>query len=482
MRHLPGDERGVVFPLVAIFLVVIVAAAALGIDVANIVQANRQLQKVADLAALDAARVLDGSPNASVFPAVCQAAIASAKGRNSFTTGSSCAPPSALVVVTGVWNTTTRTFTPAALPTDVPNAVEVTASQNIRYFFGAGSQTDSRSGVATGPLTAGVEVGTLTAAAGSPLFCAVADALAPGPCVAPGSYSGLAAAHVSVVDLAGAGGFGSPDTLLSGAVTFQQMTTMMAQALTNQGDTQDAQIVTQMQSLPNKPFQLGTLLQGFQGNPAAASAQLDVLDVILGCAQLADGGAAIAVPNLGISIPGLTSSSANVSAIQAPAFTWGARGASATASQVNVTLNLQIGPQAFSVTVTGGEGTALLDHITCANPVSASTVDVLASSNALSAQVSGLGAADVPGVQPPVPLTFTPMSTPPSPPQTIGPTTDLAQTLVNAVPALAPIEPTLAQTLDPLAQAVGVQVGGAVVSSPGPTPPQTICPAPTLVH
>jgi uncharacterized membrane protein len=135
-------DRGVTLPLAALTITVVVLFVAFGIDISRVTLRNREMQKVADIAALDSARMINGLPAAELLVPV-QAAAERSRERND---------PAAVTLTTelGTWNFAARTFTVSG-PTESPNAVRVTALDHVDFAFHPGSNTASRTAIAVNP-------------------------------------------------------------------------------------------------------------------------------------------------------------------------------------------------------------------------------------------------------------------------------------------------------------------------------------------
>ncbi len=84
------SERGSVFVMAIPALAICIAAAALGVDIGRIAVDRRSDQKVADMAALDAARAVGlilGTTNQAGYQSAAQAAAVASVARNEFVIG-----------------------------------------------------------------------------------------------------------------------------------------------------------------------------------------------------------------------------------------------------------------------------------------------------------------------------------------------------------------------------------------------------------
>lgn len=204
-----NNERGAVLPMVGICLVLIILGVAFAVDTGRTALTAAESRTVADLAALDSARSLDGRAASAQFSTIQHAAQRSA-ARNGAAAGDH------LAVYLGVADGTRSDGTVEyrrlnlASATDantVPNAVEVVAGAEVPFYFAEGSAAPRRSAVA---IMAGASNGTAkisieTAVANLNTELSVLNGLlsALGTSVKLNgvSYSGLASADVSLLGL-----------------------------------------------------------------------------------------------------------------------------------------------------------------------------------------------------------------------------------------------------------------------------------------
>lgn len=331
-RRSAGDDRGAVLPIVALSLAFLITSVAFGVDHGRVTSTRRDLQKVADLAALDTARVIDGRSTAELQPDADAAALESAV-RNKFL------PPSAtsltfgdqsLTVVLGNWNTATRTFTPTT-GDEVPNAVRIVASDVIHYFFHPGDNPTDRNATAmevvpsscVGDGCAGPATGTGTVSTfslGSFLFSMDANAPSDPTLTAFASlktqyldatlgmfltantpdghlgldllgYRGLGAADITLDDLTAALGLGSVHELLTTSVKVTDLLNAAASVLDQQGASsataKAAMVTVANQTGTTASVILGNLLDVAVGTEGSAGrASLNALDFVAGVSMI----------------------------------------------------------------------------------------------------------------------------------------------------------------------------------------------------
>jgi len=363
-RH---DERGAILILSAVFLIVMVLATALAVDIGLEGVDKRNDHKVADLAALDGARALASSVipcvDAVRFAAATVAANQSAlrNGFNPLASGNS------VKLDVGTWDPVARTYTtvdPGVACT--ANAVHVVVGSVTHYQFQPLSQTMSVDAVATAnevvqpqppPTTTtttppasssmygGFELGSFLATIDSTqaalLDEVVCQKLAgvslpnvgalPVSCpnfnLSAASWQGLGNANITMDELGKAlaanGVIGSPSQVGGATVQVDQLFKATGDVLKNNGDTGDATVMYNLaqgvsgsfsQPIPKLVDQ-----QGSQGSAFAATQPVNVAKLIIGSVttQIANGTNALAVADTGISVPNAISG-LNLAVVQGP--------------------------------------------------------------------------------------------------------------------------------------------------------------------
>ncbi len=398
-RPRAGDERGSVLVFTAVSLVVLLGAAALSVDIGNLSFTKRNLQSIADAAAMDARFALDQGANS------CAQAVALADqsaANNNFDLAMSGNTLTVTLGSTGVVNNV-ETFVPDPATCTVPGAdtaqaaataVQVQTTGNVAYFFapvvsGIASGTPSATAFWTGgPAETGVSIGTTLASfntANSALLDPLFSGLLGGNVdLTAVGYQGLTGAHVTLGQLAAALNIGSVSQLLTTQITFGQLLTAEAYALGTgpQGATVTAEIAalnglvgTATSSSFPTTFSLGQLINvADPGAASAADVSSNVLGLITAGAEIAEGtGAnakAINIPNVSLGLAGLTTTNVTASVIQAPQVAYGPVGTSATTSQVQVALTMTVdvplvATVTIPLTVTAASGRATIAQITC---------------------------------------------------------------------------------------------------------------------
>ena len=426
------DQRGVVLVLAVPALVLALASLALSVDIGRQVLEKRDLQKIADLAALDAARNLDN----------VQAAAEASADRNGFDPTEDGA---SLVAERGAIDSS-RVFTadPAG------DSVRVTLTSKIEYVFAPGSKTLTARAVGQRELPTPPTPPTTTTNTTGGGGCVAPDpACTPQPSAGFTIGSTLASIDTSKASLlnkvlgqwmkgAASGGgtadvvgwqglldgevtlealrgqlellesgvqFGTVDQLLTADLTLAQLAQATANALNAAGDSDAALYAGPTgivaQSTNTATFQLGDLITVAQGSgDAALATEFNVWELLVGSAMVANGSNLVSIPNLGITIPGLGTTSLSLKVIEAKRTYIGPVGNGVSTAQVEMTITPTLdrpltvaglagarltGSFPFSLQSAGATGT--LSAITCsgASPGIRVTTDLKAFSATTSA-------------------------------------------------------------------------------------------------
>ena len=502
------DESGAVLVTVALSMTMLMAATALSVDVGREVVANRQLQSVADAAAQDAVSLLNGSPVATIVTAVDNEAAAAA-ARNGFRTAANGGPAgNSLSVALGRWDPVHSTFSslPDTDTTDIPNAVQVRAGSVIDFVFQVGRATLGRKGAAATIPLAGFSIGSYLASFDSTQTTVLNRLLAafgPPVTITAAGYQGLAATTIHLKHLANVdASIGSVSNLLSGTVSTKRLLVDLAadlaedaNALAGGGNAAAAATLEANQSIINGLATSATTTGSVQvcrivdvnssctpSDSAASSASVNLLSLVTGLAEIADGSNGFSVV-LGGQTLQVSASLIQPAAVQPPA----PIGQSLSTQQVAATVSLNLGlGNTLSIASSGAQGTATLSSITCQGGpghtgygVSTNSAHLTATvKTALSQYVSndqvGGGTGQLSFPAPYSQADGQSVST-------ATPSVSFSFSGVNQLPA--PLSGTVSTTLGVLApeipdiiSALGVAVAGAtVVSDP------TECSAPTLV-
>lgn len=368
-------ERGAVLVLVALSVAVLVTAVAFTVDLGRASVLRRDLQKTADVVALDLARRLDGRTTAAIVadPAFA-AAFSTSLQRNGFVRDADTRAAWRI----GHWDPRTETFTPTTA-TEVPESVEVTVTDRLDYEFAPGGATTSRRGIASNRPVAAFQLGSFAARL-DPSTSPLLDALLGQTIgVTAGGYTGLAGGRVQLgalldqlsLDL------GQPDQVMAASVTVAQLLTAEAAVLRAGGDaTRAALLERTILSLPNPQatIPLARLMTlGVGTGDAAAATTVDAFDLLAASAFVANGTNFLSVPAASLGIPGLAVTSARVQVIQGPVLVVGGIGATGSTAQVRVELDVAgsvpgVTDLGMHLVLTSASATARVDALSCGSP------------------------------------------------------------------------------------------------------------------
>jgi tight adherence protein G len=304
--------------LLAIFV------SALAVDVGRLAWNKRQLQEVADLAAIDAMRAFGQCRETSGDPVA--AAQASAV-RNGYDGNLASAPNK--VEIGSVSKGGVREFT-AGGTAATATAVRVFATRQVPFTMIAsallpGQATLQAEAVAARTVKGSLSAGSFAArfdTSDSPTWNKVLPPLLGGPVsLSAVSYQGLANATFTVGDLVAAANVGSLDELLDLQLTGPEYLSLLADALSDGGDASAAATLESIAGAVDAGLSvtLGDILDVAAGaSDAALDAQLNALDMLAVGAQVARGDAAVSINPLGITVPGVTKATAQLRIVQAP--------------------------------------------------------------------------------------------------------------------------------------------------------------------
>lgn len=327
---------------VAVCLTVLMAAASFALDLGMARVGVRDMQAVADLVALDQARLIDGRTTAELSADTkWTSGLAASVARNDDTFPASPGVTARL----GTFEATTGVFTPTTAA-QVPNAVEVTSSADMDHLLRPGGQTVSRSAVAMNEKTACFAVGSYAAQIksnnSSLLTALVGERLDVGLV----SYQGLLDLDVSLLALAAELGVGDVEGLADVEnISVGDFYVAIAEVLRQDGNAVAASLLdgalrANVSSLP--AIDLGGLITANNPDGALLDARMNVLDLVAGSAFLADGNTFVHVPALTVNLnpSGLSSTNltlSGVKVIQKPVVNCGKIGTKANNSQIELT-------------------------------------------------------------------------------------------------------------------------------------------------
>lgn len=341
-RRPSARQRGAVSTVAVILTVTLVFAALVSIDVGHVFFRQRQLQNMVDLAALSGAQQLKLATDAAAQGAGVLSTVQNIGSQNGYPSGIAmgCANVAAggadaMTACLGVWDPaytsgadTARHFNAAYDATRLsPNAVRVQATQTVPILFvfpGGKSRQLHAEAIASGsPPVAAFSLGSGLLAfnsANSLLGLLLGNSVN----FSAADWQGLLDASVTLDQLRLKLGVGTVAELLNTRLTLQQFDALVLGAA-----GKDALLTT---ALGSPPTQLG--LSGASANmtlaqlidlgvlaPAASSAAevgLNVANLLLAGAQLANGNAALTVPVTGTLPAGLGGLSVKLRVIQPP--------------------------------------------------------------------------------------------------------------------------------------------------------------------
>ncbi|MGH3907091.1 MAG: hypothetical protein ACRDTE_23385, partial [Pseudonocardiaceae bacterium] len=499
-------------------------AGGLAVDLGFMAHEARDNQKVADLAALDAVRVLPADPTI--------AATESAQ-RNGFT---ATTPPN-FVVEAGTYSD--GVFTPTALGDASAVRVRVMSVHENQFPFLSGGQNVVRRGIASAAPMAGFSIGSGVANVDTkksvldPMLGDMIDGT-----VNVASYQGLANSTVSLTALqtqflAQGMTIGSPEELLDTEMTLAQLFTATGNALVLNGDTANAAVFcrTTVAPLPvncnalslaaqahaSGTITLRDLMNVAAGSEAAAVAsQFNVLQLLTGSAAVINGSNTVAVPGINLGIPGVMMSSGSLTLIERPRAYFGPAGdhvadpPHVSTGQADLTVSTTLSvlgavTGSVSLRVTAGTADGWLTNVDCTSSPLSTTVHARANAATVTPNIAltlaglplGVSAnSSAPGGTGDLTFLYPLYPDPSNPAQqsigapSLGITTTVAGTgnaLVDAlnaavITALRPILQSVVNALDtlviqPVLDGLGISMGTADVKGLDPL----TCGTPTLV-
>jgi uncharacterized membrane protein len=342
------DEGGAILVMAAIGMVVAMISAGLAIDIGRLAQDARQDQKVADLAALDAVRVLPGVTDQTASGSVTMAAKDSAT-RNGFPYASSGYSFSVQWAASKAGPFTSNT---ANLATATVVKITATSPHTNDFPFLGGRTSVARSATAEKKNIAGFTLGSSLVnfnSSTSTLLNPIVGTMLGGTVnLSLVSWQGLAAGNVTLsalqTQLASMGfSVGTVSQLLNTNLTLAQIYQATAQALTANGDTANANLfnILRAQAVTATTIKLGQMITVEQGaESAAAAARLNLLQLVTGSAEIANGTNLISVPGVAITVPNVGSLALTLKVIDGPKTYIGTAGTGPHVTTGQVELNL----------------------------------------------------------------------------------------------------------------------------------------------
>lgn len=318
------DERGSLLPVMAALFTVLLLIAAMAVDLGVQRSARRDMQALADIVALDLARLLDGRSAADIRAGAggktpLEDAKSASLARNKDTIigddPSACTDGACvrayLVAVDEDGNYSTTGGVPQEVSTtDVPNGVVVVASTEVGFAFsglvGVGEGGASRSALGIAQSSACYQLGSYVASISPSSSEVFGDLLKPilgASTLSAVGYNGLASAKVSLFDLIHAPsiGVGTVDELLAmPSLTVADLFLASAYVLTGQGKIAEAEVFTLASTSVIAPFVLdfNDILAIDGSSDAVLHTYFNALDLLVGTAFLANGENLLDIQNL----------------------------------------------------------------------------------------------------------------------------------------------------------------------------------------
>ncbi|WP_455286359.1 TadG family pilus assembly protein [Cupriavidus necator] len=335
--------RGAISVMAALLIATVAIAALVSIDVGHVFMRQRQLQNMADLAAMSAAQQLKRAGSPAQLNEAVLGTVSNIGASNGYPSGigMGCQDAAAgnadtMTACLGVWDPSSggpRHFSAAYDATTVsPNAVRVQATQTVPILFaingGSGRQLHAEAIASGSPPVAAFSLGTglldvnsanglLSVLLGSSVQLSAMD------------WQGLVNATVTLDQLRLEAHAGSVDELLRTSLSLRDFYALVLGAA-----ERDALLTTALGSPPptlgaggvGAAVSLGELLELGVLAPAASSAAevgLSVAQLLVAGAQVARGDTAVALP-MNVPLPaGLGGLSASLRVIQPPAMAVG---------------------------------------------------------------------------------------------------------------------------------------------------------------
>lgn len=392
-------QRGAISIIAAVSLTAVIAAAALAVDLGSLFYTRRQLQNIADNAALSAVNDLAAANAIALDTAL----------RNDFPVPGDQGNTLETVVGHYAANTPSGNFEGTFTPGDSTgklNAVQVTVTTQQPYFFMVGSRLVNATATATRDDIAGFSIGSgllsldtsqsvlLNALLGKLLHTSISlDAV---------SYNGLANANVRLLDLVKVSAdVGTLDELLKADIGLGELLRLTATALDRSDIANvDLSVLNTLNLLALKVpgdlrLKLGDLLNvSLADSTSAANAEINVLKLITLAAKVANQNSNHFLNlDAGVNLPGILSLNLELSLIEPPSIAIGPPGRDAEGEWLTQAYTAQ-GRIKLDVTVLellGGlvhlpiyielaSGSAWLEDVQCAWPRANSTVTIGATS------------------------------------------------------------------------------------------------------
>jgi uncharacterized membrane protein len=363
--------------MVVISLSVIVTCTALTIDLGRVSTLRRDLQNVADAAALDLVRLVDGRTAGEITAdPLWESTRAASLARNGFTTD----VDADVAVRLGAYDAGGDVFTPVVDADQVPSAVQVVVTDRVEHHFAPGGTSTSRTAVGAQTSSAGLQIGSFAARLDSAQSRLLGPLLQDALGVEVVGYEGLAGLRVGLDELATGLGLsvGSPTRLLATEVALVDLLTAQADLLEAGGRLAEASVLRDLAvglPAPSTPVSLGDVLAVSAGGAdAAAVATLDVLELLTATAfAVQPDDAFLRIPGLDLGVPGLLLGEVEAQVVEAPQVVFGGPGATVATAQVALRTTVALDAVGLvgtelALELTAGRATATIRDLSCGTP------------------------------------------------------------------------------------------------------------------
>lgn len=326
-------ERGGVAVLTAAAVAVLVGVAAFAVDLGMQRVVRSDMQALADVVALDAARLLDGRTAKQIEdgttgqPAL-GTVVASSRARNQSSLGRVTSVTATLVFVKSLPNEVQvpqRTATGALVDVpdgSIPDAVYVEAEGEVDFAFTPGSGGAKRAALSIADSAACFQLGSFAASispGSAPLFKDLLSPLLGASTLTMVGYNGLATSNLSLLDIIKAPGIavGTVNELVAlPSITVGNFYLAMAHVLQQQGQALQADVLREASAsvVAGVSIKVADLFGLSTATDAVLATKFNVLDLLIGAAFLADGDNLVGLPNLqaGLSSVGVTNTSLTI--------------------------------------------------------------------------------------------------------------------------------------------------------------------------
>jgi uncharacterized membrane protein len=378
-------ERGAVMPIACLSMAAMLVATSFTVDLGRMMERGRTLQLVADIAALDASRVVDTSLPADVQYGVAREAAVMSARRNGLDL------TTATLVVHLLGQNGARLANDS---TALPAAVEVEVHDRVDFVFQVGSAHATRRAVArpantdpsaalrlgTGLLSAGGDWSELSSSDLALLNSLFGSLLGGGFSLDAVGYRGLASVDTTLGAVAAAAGFGTDlEGALSASFTLDRFFTTLLDAVASQasdGMTEDAiGALATLRSAASALTGLGTVsLASIVDIDPSVVDDLQALPLPLdrlvrGSIFVARDGSVAKIPGATIGVPGVLTTTAAVGIVEPERTVVGPASSAVESAQVRVrleiTVNVGLVTASVPIVVESASSTATLLAIEC---------------------------------------------------------------------------------------------------------------------